>query len=63
MVDCSGDYDNFGCHGGFNWMALYYVKDLGITDQKSYPYVGKNQICAIDGGPFKIKNVVSVRGC
>lgn len=34
LVDCSEDYGNSGCYGGFNFNALHYIKDHGITQEK-----------------------------
>ena len=31
LVDCSSAYRNFGCNGGYNYKALAYVRDFGIT--------------------------------
>jgi C1A family cysteine protease len=31
LVDCSSAYGNFGCNGGYNYKALAYVRDFGIT--------------------------------
>lgn len=63
LVDCSGKYGNAGCNGGYNYQGLAYVKDHGITDQNSYPYVAKTQHCQKEGGDFKINSVQSARGC
>lgn len=63
LVDCSRLYGNMGCNGGFNTMGLAYVRDHGITDTQSYPYVAKNQECKVHGGSFKISKVHEVIGC
>lgn len=63
LVDCSGKYGNKGCNGGFNYQGLAYVKDHGITQTSSYPYVAHNQGCKADGGSFKITRVDSTKGC
>lgn len=52
-----------GCNGGFNVQGLAYVRDHGITDTSSYPYVAKNQDCKIHGGSFKISHIHSAVGC
>ena len=31
LVDCSFKYGNHGCNGGYNYKALAYVRDFGIT--------------------------------
>ncbi|XP_031472517.1 uncharacterized protein LOC116244797 [Nymphaea colorata] len=63
LVDCSHLYGNLGCDGGFNVQGLAYVRDHGITDTASYPYVAKNGQCKVHGGSFKISNIHSVVGC
>ena len=63
LVDCSYLYGNLGCNGGLHYRALAYVADHGITTEQLYPYVGKDQICKVLGGAFKITKVNNVQGC
>lgn len=42
---------------------MAYIRDHGIQNTSSYPYVAKNQACKIHGGSFKISHVKTVRGC
>lgn len=42
LVDCSKNYGNNGCNGGFNYLALAYIKDNGVTNWHDYPYNARN---------------------
>lgn len=46
LVDCSGSLGNRGCKGGFPELGYIYVKDNGISSEKLYPYVGKDNACS-----------------
>jgi len=37
-----------GCDGGFTYLALAYVKDVGILAEAEYPYLGQNAFCSAD---------------
>uniref|UniRef100_A0A0R3RH97 Cathepsin L-like n=1 Tax=Elaeophora elaphi TaxID=1147741 RepID=A0A0R3RH97_9BILA len=43
VVDCTRQYGNFGCHGGF--MVFQYAKENGIALESRYPYVAHEQNC------------------
>jgi len=45
LVDCSSDYGNQGCNGGFMSLAFNYVKNKGLCTEDDYPYVAKEQSC------------------
>ncbi|XP_072375485.1 cathepsin L-like proteinase [Diabrotica undecimpunctata] len=45
LVDCSKDYDNLGCTGGYPLWAYNYIKDNGLCLDSDYEYEGKDGQC------------------
>ncbi|KAL4624174.1 cathepsin L1-like [Arapaima gigas] len=53
LVDCSGDFGNFGCGGGLMDQAFVYIKTCGgIDTEESYPYEARDGKCR-----FKPENI------
>lgn len=49
LVDCAGDYDNYGCSGGLPSHAFQYIYDIGgLETEVDYPYTAVNGTCAFD---------------
>lgn len=51
MVDCADDMD---CDGGWNDLAIGYVKTNGVSTESDYPYVDRNGSCRVKGNAEKI---------
>lgn len=46
LVDCNdADGENFGCNGGWQDLALKYIKEEGISVEADYPYEAKDGPC------------------
>lgn len=46
LVDCAGDYNNFGCDGGLPSQAFEYIRAAeGIETESTYPYQAKDLPC------------------
>ncbi|TKS88302.1 Cathepsin S [Collichthys lucidus] len=45
LVDCSINYGNHGCNGGFMTYAFEYVMEKGIDSDVAYPYIGRCGQC------------------
>lgn len=49
ILDCSGQYGNNGCDGGFLQASYDYISDNdGVDTEKYYPYEGREMRCSYD---------------
>lgn len=49
LVDCAGDFNNFGCNGGLPSQAFEYIKHVrGLETETDYPYTAVAGKCAFD---------------
>lgn len=46
LVDCAGDFNNFGCDGGLPSQAFEYIRHVGgLESDTTYPYNAKDNPC------------------
>jgi cathepsin H len=49
LVDCAGDFNNFGCNGGLPSQAFEYIHYAGgVTSEEEYPYTAQDGACRTD---------------
>ncbi|EEB17891.1 Cathepsin L precursor, putative [Pediculus humanus corporis] len=63
VLDCSGEFGNFGCDGGLARNVYEYVMDNeGVNNETDYPYEVREGKCRFSSKKFtaKIKDYVSV---
>ncbi|XP_050505771.1 cathepsin L-like proteinase [Diabrotica virgifera virgifera] len=45
LVDCTRNYGNRGCRGGWPVRSFQYIQKEGISSEADYPYVAKDETC------------------
>jgi C1A family cysteine protease len=63
LMECSSNYGNAGCHGGYFSSSFNYMTAKGIATDREYPYSGITWPCQFQGGTQKTKGYVAVSGC
>ena len=60
LVDCTGNFGNYACHGGYVDNAFRYVESYGIMAESAYPYAGFQGQCRYTQGAFTISGYADV---
>eukprot|EP00347_Sterkiella_histriomuscorum_P007523 403348594 len=62
LLDCSGNYGNQGCKGGYPTNNFKYLQKNKIQTYDSYPYTGAVQKCSYDAskGIVGVKSYISL---
>ena len=61
LVDCSSNFGNNGCSGGWMDYAFQYIKSNGgIDTEMSYPYNAKNGMCKFNSQYVGATDSVSI---
>lgn len=65
LIDCTDQYGNRGCRGGWAYKALNYIHDVGgVYSEAEYPYQGRDNYCQykLPGNAARVKDVVRWKG-
>ena len=55
LVDCAGDFENYGCSGGLPSHAFEYIYYAGgIATETAYPYYAEDRTCTVDSADFAL---------
>lgn len=57
LIDCSGNFGNTGCSGGWAVNAFNYMSKYPINMESNYPYVGSAKSCTPKVGSFSVKDL------
>lgn len=67
LVDCAGDFNNFGCGGGLPSQAFEYIRfNGGLDTEDSYPYYAEDKKCqfhpkTVGAKVWDVVNITEVR--
>jgi len=59
-IDCSGNFGNYGCNGGWAVNCFSYSQQWGVDTTSNYPYYGYQRPCRATTGYFKNSNIYKV---
>lgn len=59
-IDCSANFGNQGCNGGYSLNSFRYSLNWGIDTLSDYPYYGVQRPCRASTGYFKNSNIYQV---
>lgn len=55
LVDCAGDFENYGCNGGLPSQAFeYIINNGGIEGEDDYPYTAVDGTCVADSSKYRL---------
>lgn len=60
LLDCTGNFGNNGCHGGWPRNNFKFVMSYGIMNENQYPYQGYQYQCRYSQGNYRISNYADV---
>ncbi|CAD8093912.1 unnamed protein product [Paramecium sonneborni] len=63
LIDCTQQYGNKGCQGGFVSSSLNYVKEKGLAYEKDYPTTSTSGVCKNVQRTFRISDYITVKNC
>ena len=56
LVDCAGNFDNYGCNGGLPSHAFEYIYYTGgIATEDAYPYYAEDRTCTVEDSMFALQ--------
>ena len=59
-IDCSGNFGNNGCQGGYVTGAIQYSGYYGLNPENNYPYADRQQACQGYNNLYKPSNIYVV---
>jgi C1A family cysteine protease len=62
LIDCSANFNNGGCSGGYVSNSITYAKTYGLSFDKNYPYTDVQGPCKGVSGQFKPAGYFAING-